>query len=488
MRLSELFAGFEQAELRGDDAEVAGLSFDSRRVAAGDAFFCFRGASSDGHDFAAAAVDAGASALVVDHALDLPVGQAVVPDVRASSAAIAVRFHDDPTARLRLAGITGTNGKTTTACMTREILESAGIRTGLLGTVSRIIGGEVRSTERTTGEAVDLQADFAAMLAGGDEACAMEVSSHALALGRTDGTRFAVAAFTNLTPEHLDFHSDLEDYFAAKRLLFFPEDGREPPGAAVVNLDDEFGARLAAELDADGRPALTYSAAGAEADLRAENVEFDASGSRFNLVDDRQRLAASVPIPGTFNVANALCALGCAISLGLETEPAAIALAGVARVPGRFEPIDAGQAFSVLVDYAHTPDSLENVLRAARELTGGRLIAVFGAGGDRDRAKRPQMGRIGAELADLAIITSDNPRSEEPEAIVTEVAAGARGEFETEVDRAAAIEMAIERAEEGDVVVIAGKGHEQGQEFEAGRKVPFDDRDQARRALSRRMS
>ena len=495
MLLSELFADVAapaQAELVGGDADVGGLAFDSRRVKAGDLYFCVRGETADGHEFAETAISAGAVALVVDHRLEVAAPQAVVPDVRAVMAPAAVRFYGDPTSELQVVGITGTNGKTTSAFLTRTILEATGVATGLLGTVARVIGGAEQETLRTTGEAIDLQADFAAMLAAGDRACVMEVSSHALALGRAEGTRFAIAAFTNLTPEHLDFHPDMEDYYSAKKTLFFgAARGGDDPGDCVVNVDDHYGTRLAGELAGAGRPALTYSAAGAEARLRAESVVFDAGGARFKLELDGESLDASVPIPGIFNVANALCAVGCAVSAGVEPERAVGALAGAGRVPGRFEPIDEGQPFTVLVDYAHTPDSLDNVLAAARELTTGRLITVFGAGGDRDRTKRPEMGRIGSERADLAIITSDNPRSEDPESIVAEVAAGVAvgsGAVEIEVDRASAIRAAVERAAPGDVIVIAGKGHEQGQEFEGGRKIAFDDRDQARAALADRMS
>jgi UDP-N-acetylmuramoyl-L-alanyl-D-glutamate--2,6-diaminopimelate ligase len=379
-------------------------------------------------------------------------------------------------------GITGTNGKTTTAFLTRQILERAGVQTGLLGTVKRIVGGMDEPVERTTPEAIDLQATFRRMVELGDRACAMEVSSHALALNRADRIRFKTAAFTNLTQDHLDFHTDMEDYFQAKRRLFVAAGAERH----VVNLDDTYGVRLVAELDCD-----TFSAAGAaEADYRATKLAFDARGSRFRCVGPDGEVEVSLPLPGTFNVANALCAIACAAGLGVGLDSAAEALADAARVPGRFEPVDEGQPFAVLVDYAHTPDSLRNVLEAARDLTAPdrRLIVVFGAGGDRDRDKRPLMGEIAAAGADLAIVTSDNPRSEDPQAIVEEIVAGMPGggaETEVEPDRRAAIGIAIEAAGAGDTVVIAGKGHEQGQEFEGGRKIPFDDRDVAREELRR---
>ena len=450
---------------------VANLAYDSRKAGPGTLFFCVRGEKVDGHEFGSRVVEAGAVALVVEEELDVAVPQVVVADARAAMAPLAARFQGDPTSELRVVGVTGTNGKTTTAFLVREILEAAGIQTGLLGTVKQVVGGEEEAVERTTPEAIDLQATFRRMLERGDRACAMEVSSHAMSLHRADAIHFEVALFTNLTQDHLDFHADMEDYFQAKRKLF--EAG---PGTAIVNVDDPYGARLAEEF-----ACVTFSAEGAAADYSARDVGFDAGGAEFAVGETRLRTG----MPGHFNVANALGAFAAARALGIDAETAAAGLARAARVPGRFEPIDEGQGFSVLVDYAHTPDSLENVLRAARRLTEGRLIAVFGAGGDRDRDKRPKMGRAGAELADLTVVTSDNPRSEDPAAIVAEVAAGAEGaaELEVESDRRAAIALALVRAAPGDMVVIAGKGHEQGQEFEGGRKVPFDDREVAREEL-----
>jgi UDP-N-acetylmuramoyl-L-alanyl-D-glutamate--2,6-diaminopimelate ligase len=476
MRLSELVSEIAGARIVGDPSvDVADLAYDSRRVAPGTLFFCVPGEKVDGHEFAAGAVEAGAAALVVERELEVDVSQAVVADARAAMAPLAARFWGDPTSQLRVVGVTGTNGKTTTAFLLREILERTGISCGLLGTVKQVVGGVEEEVERTTPEAIDLQATFRRMLDGGDRACAMEVSSHAMALHRADAIHFEVALFTNLTQDHLDFHADMEDYFGAKRKLL--EAG---PGTAIVNVDDPYGRRLAEEFDC-----VTFSVEGAEGDYAARDVSFDAGGAEFTVAGPAGEIAVRTGMPGHFNVANALGAFAAAAALGVEPETAAAGLAQAGRVPGRFEPIDEGQGFAVLVDYAHTPDSLENVLRAARRLTEGRLIAVFGAGGDRDRDKRSKMGRAGAELSDLAVVTSDNPRSEDPEAIVAEVVAGTGGaaELEVEVDRRAAIRLALGRAEAGDTVVIAGKGHEQGQEFEGGRKVPFDDREVAREEL-----
>ncbi|MCB0864484.1 MAG: UDP-N-acetylmuramoyl-L-alanyl-D-glutamate--2,6-diaminopimelate ligase [Solirubrobacterales bacterium] len=496
MRLDQLLADLGlPARVRGDDsAEITDLAFDSSRVEPGTLFFCVRGMSADGHNFAPAALEGGAAALVVDHHLDLDVPQVLVEDTRRAMAPLAARFFGDPSRELRMIGITGTNGKTTTAFLARAILEAAGLPCGLLGTVKQVVGGVEEEVVRTTPEAIDLQRTFRRMLDGGDRACVMEVSSHALVLGRADAIAFDVAAFTNLTQDHLDFHSDMEDYYEAKRLLFLPlaDGGLLPPGAATVNVDDGYGARLRDELLAAGSPPVSsFSAAGAEADLSAHSVTFDAGGTSFELrlAGVTEALPVRLGIPGHFNVENALAALGCARALDVAPDVAIAALAGAESVPGRMEPVDEGQDFGVLVDYAHTPDSLENVLRAARRLTDGRLICVYGCGGDRDAGKRPLMGAAGAELADVPVVTSDNPRSEDPEAIIAQMLEGIPAERRDEVvvdaDRRRAIATALAAAEAGDLVVIAGKGHEQGQEFEGGRKEPFDDRDVAREELGR---
>ncbi|MDX8153892.1 UDP-N-acetylmuramoyl-L-alanyl-D-glutamate--2,6-diaminopimelate ligase [Patulibacter brassicae] len=474
MTLGELFDGVGPLAA---GVPVTALAYDHRRVAPGTAFFCVRGLTRDGHDFAPDAVAAGASALIVDHELDLGVPQVVVPDVRAAMAPAAARLAGDPTARLVTVGITGTNGKTTTAFLVRELLEAAGRPTGLLGTVTQVVGGEVRDAGRTTPEAIDLQPTFAAMLAGGDEACVMEVSSHALALGRADAIHWSAAIFTNLTQDHLDFHDGMEDYFEAKARLFAAA-GDAPK---VVDLDDPYGRRLALRH----RDAITVSIDAEDAMLRATDVVSDLRGSRF-VVGGRE---LRTPLTGRFNVRNALQAYAVAVALGVAPSDAAAALAGAGRVPGRLEPVDAGQPFAVLVDYAHTPDALETVLRAAREAAGEdhRVLCAFGCGGDRDRGKRPLMGAIAARDADLAVVTSDNPRSEDPEAILDAIQEGiapdaVRGAVERIADRRAAIARVVGAAGPGDVVLIAGKGHEQGQVV-GDRTLPFDDVAEARRAL-----
>ena len=471
-------------ELFGDRApaaapvEVSALALDNRRVTPGSVFFCVRGFTRDGHDFAADAIERGAVALVVDHPLGLGVPEIVVADVRAAMAPAAARLHGDPTATLQTIGVTGTNGKTTTAYLVRALLEDDGRSTGLLGTVKSVVGGVEHGVARTTPEAIDLQAAFAAMHDAGDTHCVMEVSSHALALRRADAIHWAAAIFTNLTQDHLDFHPTMEDYFAAKRRLF--EAG---PAVAIVNVDDPYGARLAASL-AD-TPLVTFGIDSPAAELRATDIRGDFAGSTFTAGG----LALRSPLPGRFNVLNALGAVAAARALGVDDDTIIAALRDVQPVPGRFQPVEEGQHFAVLVDYAHTPDSLENVLAAARPLTSGRVVCVFGCGGDRDRGKRPLMGAIAARLADHTIVTSDNPRSEDPEAIVAEIMGGIadRGRTEAIVDRRAAIERAVSLAGEGDIVVVAGKGHEQGQELEGGRKLPFDDVSVVREALRARL-
>jgi UDP-N-acetylmuramoyl-L-alanyl-D-glutamate--2,6-diaminopimelate ligase len=515
MRLDRLIAAASspEGELAGEASatEITGLAYDSRAVKPGDLFFCVSGFRSDGHDFAPQAVQAGAAALVVERPLGLEVPEVVVASARAAMAPLAASFYGHPARELRVVGVTGTNGKTTTAYLVRALLEAAGIQCGLLGTVKSVIAGRQQPVARTTPEAIDLQADLRAMLDGGDEACAMEVSSHALQLGRTDAIAFAVAIFTNLTQDHLDFHASMEDYFLAKRRLFV---GAQAPGVSVVNVGDEYGRRLARELDG----ARTF-AVDAPADYSARELRCGLDGCSFTLVSERGASELTLPMPGRFNVANALGALAATHALGVPLDVLMAALEQGVRVPGRFEPVAAGQRFAVLVDYAHTPDSLENVLGSARELvaadTGqqGRVVCVFGAGGDRDRGKRPQMGAIAARLADVAIVTSDNPRSEDPERIIEEImdgvvaargdagvymgprqdggacarSDGAAAQVHAIVDRRAAIGEAIACAREGDVVVIAGKGHEQGQELADGRKVPFDDVAVARSVLDARM-
>ena len=455
MDLERLAAALGAVEVVGRaPVEVRDLAYDTRDVVSGSLFVCVPGARADGHDFAREAVSAGAVAVVVERPLDVPVPQVVVADARAAMAPAADEFFGRPTDELQVVGVTGTNGKTTTAFLLYAILAAAGRRPGLVGTIEARVGGERRGVRHTTPEAIDLQRLFREMLDAGDRSVAMEASSHASALHRLDRVRFAALVFTNLSHEHLDFHSDMEAYFQAKRRLFV--EGRPP---AAVNTGDEYGRRLAAELP----DALTFGFG--DAKLGPEALA-----------------GVDLKLRGGFNVENALGALAAARLLGIEEDAIKRGLESVRGVPGRLEAVDEGQLFEVIVDYAHKPFALETLLRTVRELSTGRVICVFGCGGDRDREKRPQMGRIASELADTVIVTNDNPRSEDPQSIIDAIVAGAAGEVEVVPDRAEAIARAIELARHGDVVVIAGKGAEQGQEF-ADRTVPFDDREAAREAL-----
>jgi UDP-N-acetylmuramoyl-L-alanyl-D-glutamate--2,6-diaminopimelate ligase len=448
MQLERLIAALAPTDVVGSGAlEIRELAYDARAVPRDSLFFCVPGARVDGHDFAPAAVDAGAVALVVERPLALDVPQLVVPDVRGAMPKAAVAFFNDPTSDLSVAAVTGTNGKTTTGYLLWSILDAAGERPGLLTNVERRVGTEVREVGLNTPESIDLQRLFREMLDAGSRGCVMEATSMASVNRRLEGTRFAVLVFTNLTQDHLDFHGTMPAYFDSKRRLFAQAE------RAVINVGDEYGQRLAAELP----EAVTFRA--------GEGLE-----------------GIGLKLRGRFNLENASAAAAAARALGVDGEAVKRGIEAVETVPGRFEHIDEGQSFIVLVDYAHTPGALQSVLESARELTRGKLICVFGAGGDRDRAKRPLMGKVVTELADVVLVTSDNPRSEDPAAIAAEVVGGL--DVEVELDRRMAIRRALELAHEGDVVVIAGKGHEQGQEI-AGRKLPFDDREVAREALRR---
>ncbi len=444
----------------------------------GALFFCVPGEQSDGHDLAWEAIERGAVALVVERTLEVAVPQLVVANSRSAMAVAADAFFGEPTKELDVAGVTGTNGKTTTAFLLRSILDAAGRRPGAVGTVEWRVGGEARPAPFTTPEAIDLQRLFREMLDAGDLSVALEASSHGAALKRLERVRFDALVFTNLSQDHLDLHGSMEGYFGAKRALFA---GVQPPPAAV-NVGDGWGRRLAQDLhDLHRSPLVTFGfVEGAE--VRPDNLEMTVSGSRF--------VAAGIEIEtrlrGAFNVENVLGAVAAGLLLDLDEGAIAAGIADVEAVPGRFETVDEGQSFAVVVDYAHTPDSLDTVLRAARGLGEGRVIVVFGAGGDRDRGKRPLMGKVAVDRADVTIVTSDNPRSEDPIAIIEGVLQGTGLDVEIDPDRRSAIERAIGIAQPGDVVVIAGKGHEQGQEI-AGDIQPFDDREVARTALAARL-
>jgi len=443
--------------------EVDAITHESSEVRPGALFACVPGRRVDGHDFAPAALRAGARALVVQRPLDLAVAQIVVDAVRPSLGPLADALWGHPSRHLQVVGVTGTNGKTTTVSLLSAILERHGLSTATIGTLTQA---------RTTPEAPELQGRLAALRDAGHAAVVMEVSSHALTQERVAAVRFAAAVLTNVTQDHLDYHQTMEAYFEAKARLFEP--GRA--AVAVINADDRWGRRLIGRLSEEGRPPLAFRLSD------ADQLVLRASGSQFRLDGH----GVDLRLPGQFNVANALAAATCARALGVPPLEVAEGLSSVDRVHGRFEPIDAGQPFTVLVDYAHTPDGLEQALSAAREITEGRLIVVFGAGGDRDQTKRPFMGEVSARLADLAVVTSDNPRSENPQTIIDEVVEGAAGPGHVEEvpDRAEAIRTALSIARRGDIVVIAGKGHETGQEV-GGRVLPFDDAREAEVHLQR---
>ncbi|GLF94182.1 UDP-N-acetylmuramoyl-L-alanyl-D-glutamate--2, 6-diaminopimelate ligase [Streptomyces yaizuensis] len=468
---------------------VTGITHDSRAVRPGDIYAALPGARVHGADFTAQAAGLGAAAILTDPAgadraaaTGLPV--LVTGDPRARMGELAAAIYGHPGERLLQIGITGTSGKTTTVYLMEGGLRAAGRTTGLVGTVETRIGDERIKSERTTPEATDLQALFAVMGERGVDAVAMEVSSHALVLGRVDGCVFDVAVFNNLSPEHMEFHSGMEDYFQAKAQLFTPARSRH----GVVNLDDEYGRRLAAEATV---PVTTFSAEGhPDADWRAEDVEVGPLGSTLTIAGPAGvRVSARAPLPGPFNVANTLAAVVALAAAGIDPQTAADGIAAVPGVPGRLERVDEGQPYLAVVDYAHKTDAVDSVLRSLRKVTEGRLHIVLGCGGDRDTTKRGPMGAAAARLADTAVLTSDNPRSEDPLAILAAMLAGAaevpaheRGQVLVDADRAAAIATAVARAEPGDTVLIAGKGHELGQDI-AGVVRPFDDRQVLREAI-----
>ncbi|MFD9794984.1 UDP-N-acetylmuramoyl-L-alanyl-D-glutamate--2,6-diaminopimelate ligase [Streptomyces sp. NPDC059070] len=472
--------------------EVTGITHDSRAVRPGDLYAALPGARLHGADFAAQAAGLGAVAVLTDPAgaeraaaTGLPV--LVTEDPRGAMGELAAEIYGRPGRDLLQLGITGTSGKTTTAYLVEGGLRGAGHRTGLVGTVEMRIGDERIKSERTTPEATDLQALFAVMRERGVQSVAMEVSSHALVLGRVDGCVFDVAVFNNLSPEHMEFHSGMEDYFQAKAQLFTRRRAR----LGVVNFDDEYGRRLVTESEI---PVTTFSAEGhPDADWRAEHVDVRQDSSTFTAVGpDGRRISATAPLPGPFNVANTLAAIVTLAVAGIDPQTAADGVAAVPGVPGRLERVDAGQPFLAVVDYAHKTDAVESVLRSLRKVTKGRLHIVLGCGGDRDTTKRAPMGAAAARLADTAVLTSDNPRSEDPLAILAAMLAGAaevpaheRGDVLVDADRAAAIAAAVARARPGDTVLVAGKGHEQGQDTN-GVIRPFDDRVVLRSAIEHR--
>lgn len=495
MHLREMSKQLLLSRIVGDgNAAIRGLETDSRNVQPGALFFCLPGHTVDGHAFAGQAAEKGAAALVVSRELPISLPQLVVPDTRLALAVLADYFYGHPSRALRPVGVTGTNGKTTTTYLIEKIWQDAGIPAGVIGTIETRFAGRSLPMSGTTPDVLELQRIFRSMADAGTERCVMEVSSHALEQGRVKGVRFRTAVFTNLTQDHLDYHGTMEAYAAAKGLFFarLGNDygmGPDDRSYAVLNADDDASARFAKLTSAE---IVTYGI-DREADFRASDVAITARGVSFALRSPAGERQVRLRLIGKFNVYNALAALGAAFCEGIPPDRAIASLESVTGVPGRAEAVDEGQPFAVVVDYAHTPDGLENILRTVRELTEKRVICVFGCGGDRDRTKRPLMGKIAAELADALIVTSDNPRTEDPLAILRDIEAGLKeaqtspDRYVLQPDRRAAIEKAVEMAGPGDVVLIAGKGHETYQII-GGVTHDFDDRLAARAALRSRQA
>lgn len=486
MQLRQLIQSLATNEVEGSlDREVAGLAYDSRRVNPGTVFFALPGHRTDGHQFINDAIDRGAIAVVCERNGFSPARatKIVVPDAREALARAATAFHGNPSASLKVIGVTGTNGKTTVSFMIRTMLEAAGIPTGLLGTIRYEIGDRMIPAARTTPEALEIQQMLAQMVRAGCQACVMEVSSHALDQQRTLGVEFDVVIFTNLTQDHLDYHGTMDGYFAAKMKLFTAMQHGVKRGAAVINIDDAYGERV--EKESEMAVKLTYGL-GEAASLRATGIALLKERTRFQAEFDGRKVACEMPLIGRHNIYNALAAFGAGLLLKVDVRVIKRAMKTMPAVPGRLERVTTDESFNVFVDYAHTDDALEQVLKTLREVTTGRLLVMFGCGGNRDAGKRAKMGAAAARLADFTLITSDNPRRESPEAICRQIEAGYRevraDGCEVVLDRRRAIEELIDLADSGDTVLIAGKGHETYQEFE-DTVAPFDDRLIARECL-----
>ncbi len=485
MQLKTLTAAIPTRQILGPlDRDVEGIAYDSRRVQKNFLFVALRGEKSDGHQFIGQAIDKGATTIVSEqdekHSRATSV---IVENSRAALADLAATFYQRPTRRLKMAAVTGTNGKTTTTFLIKHICEKAGLRCGLLGTVRYEIGERVLPAVRTTPEALEVQELLAQMVHAGCKAAALEVSSHALAQDRTRGLEWDVAVFTNLTQDHLDFHGTMDRYFESKTKLFtgLAQQKSKTKSVAVINIDDRYGERLVSRIEKE-TPVVTYGM-GARADFRASNYRMEFGGTSYQLDARGKSYLVRVPLIGRFNVANSMAALAAGTALGVNLREGILSLGKSPQVPGRLEAVPAKRQFQVFADYAHTDDALLNVLKTLRELGPRKLIVVFGCGGDRDRQKRPLMARVADQNADFSIITSDNPRKEDPDAIIAEVEKGFRSDrYEKVTDRTEAISRAIALAQPHDIVLIAGKGHETYQEF-ADHTIPFDDVQVARRAL-----
>lgn len=485
MKLGAILGGVKVKDARGSmDVEIKGIAYDSRRVAPGDIFIAIKGAGADGHAFIPSAITKGAAAVVYEgtKALALSVPSVRVSSSREAMAFIADNFYGHPSHKLKVVGVTGTNGKTTTTRIIKAIIDASGGNAGLIGTINYVIGQETLPSAHTTPESPDFQALLARMLDRGCTHAVAEVSSHALEQHRVDRTKFRVSVFTNLTRDHLDYHGTMQEYFSAKTRLFT----YMLRGPAVINIDDPYGRSLFA-LVAAGE-VITYGIEMGHADLRAMDIKCSARETtmKVSYLDSVHEIAT--PLVGMVNVYNALAAIGAALALGIGWDEIVRGLSSMPQVPGRFERVEAGQGFLCVVDYAHTEDALERLLHTARQITSGRVITVFGCGGDRDRGKRPAMGSAATTISDMTIITSDNPRSEDPMAIITEITKGAKGEaYRVVPDRERAICEAIDAALDGDTVIIAGKGHEDYQEIK-GVRHNFSDTEAARECIAARMA
>ncbi|MDD2503946.1 MAG: UDP-N-acetylmuramoyl-L-alanyl-D-glutamate--2,6-diaminopimelate ligase [Clostridia bacterium] len=480
MKLRELLKGMEVLHTEGSlDIPISMIHYNSRRVTPGSLFFCIEGYNADGHDYAAMAVDKGAVAVLLRRDIDLPVGitKIFVSDTRKSMGLLSSNFYGNPTENLILFGVTGTNGKTTTSYMIKSILERAGKKTGLIGTICNFIGDRVIPAERTTPESPDLQQLFHEMIQEGVTAAVMEVSSHSLELSRVAGCIYQVGIFTNLTQDHLDFHGTLEKYREAKAKLF------DQSQLAVINVDDESGRIILEKLEC---PSFTYGIY-KPADIFARDIEIMAEGVSFNLHILGGKIGINLQTPGIFNVYNALAAASACYAAGISLKDIQLGLEAIRGVSGRFELLDTNTDYSVIIDYAHTPDGLKNILTTARDLTDGRLLTLFGCGGNRDHAKRPLMGEVCGEYSDFCIVTSDNPRNEEPMDIINDILPGVIKTdcpYEVIVDRREAIKYALDNAKAGDLIILAGKGHESYQLLK-GQIIPFDEKEIVAEILGR---
>jgi UDP-N-acetylmuramoyl-L-alanyl-D-glutamate--2,6-diaminopimelate ligase len=477
MKIERLLDGIEYNCDTLPQSDILNITSDSRKAAEGWIFVCIAGEKSDGHDFAAMAARQGCAAVVAEHPTGAPVPHILVADTHHAYALMCSNFFGNPTSRLKLVGVTGTNGKTTTTFLIKEILEYNGHKSGLIGTIQNMAGDQILPSHYTTPEPYELQQTFQTIADAGCEYAVMEVSSHALAQSRVDGCRFKAGVFTNLTQDHLDFHKTMEKYLAAKLRLFSMSD------IGIINLDDEYASRI---LSAVGCPTVTYSTKNMESDYTARNIKLRPDGIDYEMVGSGTIGRISASIPGGFSVYNTLAAAACALSLGFALNDVIAALSHVHGVKGRIEVVPTGRDFTIIIDYAHTPDALEKILVAIKGFATGRIVALFGCGGDRDKTKRPLMGTVAAQNADYCIVTSDNPRTEEPAQIIEDILPGLKGyktPYKVVENRREAIRFAIEKARADDIILLAGKGHEDYQII-GTEKHHFDEREVVAEILS----